>query len=606
MGGKEMYLGTRIYNSLVRKVCTLLIPTCLIACSPDPAPVSPPTEPAPPPQSAAVEHPNSLTGKELVDIHCVRCHVAPVPADLSKERWPRSLAAMGLYLGFEGDVLPDFVSAEPGEGYAPYTVQRTLLDAQDNEITTTVFKSFVLSEPLISEADWLAIRDYFVDNAPLMSEMFLPPPEHPLLEGFIPTIPTLDIEPNGLVITTLVDEDRKRLYVGRSSASLGEPMDGFDNGLTDDLLAFDLETGTRVGYKELDFYPVDLELTQTGIRVSVHGQFPVEAGNPKGYITDWTGFDTRESRGRMVVSGIHRITEHHTHDLNGDGLEDIVATMFGDGNLGVGGGRFSVYWQTPEFAELWEDAPAEIPFGPLEGALRETVLLERAGMIGSTIADFNNDGKPDIALLTAQAHQELILFINQGNSTFTQTIINKYSPAFGGNSVYAEDMDGDGYTDIVLINGDWSTGGFEDGLSQPKAYHGLRIYRNNGDLTFTERYYYPMHGALKSAITDYDGDGDQDIALIAEYPRWEWEEPHTFAYLENQGGFEFAPAVLPREYFGVWISVETADVNADDKPDIVLGLGNWPLFVPSDWTTREIVEQHNGEVPTITFLLNDH
>ena len=112
-----MHLGTRIYNSLVRKVCTLLIPTCLIACSPDPEPVFPPTESAPPPQSAPVEQSPSLTGKELVDIHCVRCHLAPEPSDVSKELWPTVLAGMGLYLGFQGDELPDFVSAEPVEGY---------------------------------------------------------------------------------------------------------------------------------------------------------------------------------------------------------------------------------------------------------------------------------------------------------------------------------------------------------------------------------------------------------------------------------------------------------------------------------------------------------
>ena len=222
------------------------------------------------------------------------------------------------------------------------------------------------------------------------------------------------------------------------------------------------------------------------------------------------------------------------------------------------------------------------------------------------IADFNNDGRPDIALLTAQSVQELILFVNLGNGLFAQRVVIEYTPAFGGNSLYAEDMDGDGQTDIVVVNGDFSTGGIEGGLTQPKAYHGLRILRNNGDLTFTERYFHPMHGALKSAITDYDGDGDLDIALIAQYPRWEWEEPHTFVYLENQGGFEFEPASLARDNWGLWISVEAADVNADDKPDIVLGLANWPAFVPPDWTTRKIVVGRNGEVPTITFLLNDH
>ena len=64
-------------------------------------------------------------------------------------------------------------------------------------------------------------------------------------------------------------------------------------------------------------------------------------------------------------------------------------------------------------------------------------------------------------------------------------------------------------------------------------------------------------------------------------------------------------ALLPSEFFGVWISVE-ANLNADDKPDIVLGLANWPRFVPSDWTTRPIMEGRNGEAATITFLLNDH
>jgi len=375
----------------------------------------------------------------------------------------------------------------------------------------------------------------------------------------------------------------------------------------DDLLAFDLNTGRRIGYAELPTEPTDLEVRGDGsVRLSVHGEMPVDIGNGQATITDWSGFGTREARTRMLVNGLHRITQHITHDLNGDGLDDIVATMFGDGNLNVGGGRFSVFWSTPEFAERWEDAPAEIPGGPLEGALRETVLLDRAGIMHAGIADFNKDGRPDIAMLTAQALQEVILFINQGNGSFSQRVVVQNTPSFGGNSLYVDDMDGDGETDIIVVNGDFSTLGPKNGYTQPKDYHGLRIYRNNGDLTFTERYFYPMHGALKSAITDYDGDGDPDIALIAQYPRWEWETPHTFAYLENQGGLEFEAAVLPREYFGVWTIVRAADVNDDDKPDIVLGLANWPHFSPADWTTREIMEGRNGEAAAITFLLNDH
>jgi len=56
----------------------------------------------------------------------------------------------------------------------------------------------------------------------------------------------------------------------------------------------------------------------------------------------------------------------------------------------------------------------------------------------------------------------------------------------------------------------------------------------------------------------------------------------------------------------VWMSVEAADVNADAKPDIVLGLANWPDFVPTDWTDKQILQARNGEAATITFLINDH
>lgn len=544
-----------------------------------------------------------LPGKELVNMHCVRCHLAPEPTDVSRELWPKVLASMGLYLGFAGDELPDFLTARLVEKpFAEYNVEKTLVDTLGNEHRITSFKPFVLTTPLMSESDWLSIRNYFVENAVPMAQMFLPQPEHPVLEGFTPNFPALDIEPNGLVFTTLVDEDKQRLYVGRAVWNIR--IDAAEK--PDDLLALDLKTGKRIGYTELPTEPTDLELTETGFRLSQHGEMPIQEGNGQATITDWTGFGSGEVRTRMLVNGMHRITQHHTQDLNGDGLDDIVATMFGDGNQGSGGGRFSIFWQTEDFAELWEDAPAQIPNGPMAGGLRETVLVERAGMISSQISDFNNDGAPDIALLTAQAAQDVMLFVNDGKGAFTPMIVKQYTPSFGGNSIYADDMDGDGLTDLVVINGDFSTKLPTDGFTQPKTYHGLRIFRNNGDLTFTERYFYAMHGALKSAITDYDGDGDPDIALIAQYPRWEWEAPHTFVYLENRGSLEFRPSSLAPEYFGVWTSIEAADVNDDDKPDIVLGLANWPRFAPAAWTTRKIMAGRNGEAATITFLLNDY
>ena len=79
-----------------------------------------------------------------------------------------------------------------------------------------------------------------------------------------------------------------------------------------------------------------------------------------------------------------------------------------------------------------------------------------------------------------------------------------------------------------------------------------------------------------------------------------------FVYLGNVGGRQFQPASLSRDNLAVWLSIEAADVNGDERPDIVLGLGDWPKFTPKDWTTREIMQGRGPDVPSIMYLLNRH
>ncbi|MFT4824052.1 MAG: hypothetical protein ACJAUG_001136 [Halioglobus sp.] len=513
-----------------------------------------------------------------------------------------------MYLGFKGDELSDFTlaptdpdaasdSTAAGTDYRFFT---KLVDDDGVEHVVWGYKEFVLESPIISVEDWQNIRDYYVSNASPMADMYIQRPKHPVLEGFTPKAADLDIEPNGLVFTTLVDEVRRLLYVGRSVMEDwkvgGRP--GFEE--TDDLLVLDLGTGKRVGRMELHTDPIELELTETGVRVSTHGKHPM-GGQPSGSIIDVTGLHEGATRSRMLVKGLHRVSMHQTQDMDGDGRGDIAINTYGDGIFSNFGGKFSLLWQTPEYPSLWEQAPAEIPIGTLEGALEETALVNQVGMISSAIGDFNDDGKPDLVTLTAQGAQQITLFLNKGERKFEQSVLSQYRPSWGFNMVYAADMDGDGLTDIIAVNGDNTSGGIK-----PKPYHGLRIYKNNGDVTFTESYFYPMHGAIRAAIEDFDGDGDQDAAVIATWAEWSFDEPETFVYLENQGRFKFSPQSMPTENFAVWVSIDVADVNADQKPDIVLGLANWPTMIPADWTTHKVMEGREGEAPTITFLINNH
>lgn len=542
-------------------------------------------------------------GKELAEIHCTRCHLLPDPHDLPKNVWPKRLADMGMYLGFKGDEFPEIESMEEIEARSPRTVRYKVKYMGGIELELSAQKNWMPAAPLISLEDWFEIKKYFVDNAPPMDDLVLPQPNHPILRGFEASVPDLDVEPNALVISTRVDEANDILYIGRG---IGRQMFVLKED-TEDVLAIDLKSGKRLARRAMATEPTHIELTDTGIRLSGHGEFPIVPGSGEAYITDLVGFASGGTTEHMLVYGKHRIIQAHTVDMNADGRDDIVANMFGDG-IGVDfGGGLSVFWQEPGYAEAWERAPAQIPAGVLDGALRETQLINQVGGIGSAVADFDRDGRPDVALLVAQALQQVIVFYNNGDGTFRQDILAEYSPAFGGNSIYAEDLDGDGNTDLVFLNGDNVYANFVGGrLDKPKPYHGVTILKNKGGRSFEQAYFYPMHGATRAAIADFDGDGDRDIAAISMYPDWRWEVPETFVYLENAGDFQFQPASLGRENFAIWLSIEAADVNGDERPDIVLGLGDWPKFVPEDWRTREIIGERGPDVASIMFLLNRH
>jgi hypothetical protein len=369
-------------------------------------------------------------------------------------------------------------------------------------------------------------------------------------------------------------------------------------------LVFDLDNGRRLLRERVNSDPIDMALTPTGMRLVTHGRFPMtKVGIAQ--IQDWE-IEGGRQRVRILVNGKQRYVQHHTVDMNGDGREDIVANAFGDGIFQDAQSLLSIYWQTPGYERAWQDAPAEIPPGTLAGALEEKVIAADSGLIGSAVADFDADGRPDIAAVIAQGRQEVVLFRNDGDGRFTRHLVDQHRPSWGGNSLRAADFDGDGDQDLVVLNGD-NVAGNHIGkvVPAPRPQHGVRVYRNDGGLKFTESFYYRMHGAIRSVVADFDRDGDPDVAAIALFPQWSQAEPETFVYLENQGNLRFVPQSIAREFFGVWCSIEAADVNRDGRTDIVLGLGNFPELVPPDWIqNHQAMQGRGGKAESVLYLLN--
>ena len=132
---------------------------------------------------------------------------------------------------------------------------------------------------------------------------------------------------------------------------------------------------------------------------------------------------------------------------------------------------------------------------------------------GGAVADFNQDGWPDIFLLGGESGDAL--YINNQDDTFSDQAVDwGVDLVHRGHGAAAGDYDGDGWTDIYV-----TSGGTTD-MDQPGQH---LLYHNNGDGTFTDvaaaagvDETSPTDRATTSAaFGDYDLDGDLDLFVCA-------------------------------------------------------------------------------------------
>lgn len=382
--------------------------------------------------------------------------------------------------------------------------------------------------PIVSEEDWFAIWDYYRAAAPSQpkSQAAKPKPE-PALKQFR----AHKVNPHsGVPMMSLVKIDpvRKQLFAG----------DAFGGAL----LALN-STGTVTAQWRLPGGPVGLAVRESGVFVTLIGRvFPSDA--LEGSVVRLPR-DARNGAGEphTLLEHLRRPTDTVVAHLNSDRREDLVVCQFGN-RLG----RFS-WFESLE-----------------EGGYSEHVLLDRPGAIRSEVRDFNGDGRPDIVVMMAQAREGLYLFVNQGNGDFKMETVLEFPPTWGLAGFELADFNKDGRLDLLVANGD------NGDLALPlKAYHGVRIYLNEGANRFREAFYYPMHGAYKAAARDFDADGDLDVAAIAYYPDFSQPAPESFVYLENQGALKFLASTCKESATGRWMVMDAGDLDGDGDEDLALG-----------------------------------
>ena len=178
---------------------------------------------------------------------------------------------------------------------------------------------------------------------------------------------------------------------------------------------------------------------------------------------------------------------------------------------------------------------AGIRFVHNTGAFGKKFLPETMGA-GCAFIDYDNDGKPDIVLVSGKdfaghvrKHTTLRLYHNNGNGTFTDvTAKSGLGVEIYGMGVAVGDYDNDGWDDIYVT-----------GLGEARLFHNER----NGtfkDVTKTAGVNNTSFGA-SAAWVDYDKDGKLDL-FVTNYAKWS-EKDDIYCSLDGHNKSYCTPEV---------------------------------------------------------------
>jgi len=227
---------------------------------------------------------------------------------------------------------------------------------------------------------------------------------------------------------------------------------------------------------------------------------------------------------------------------------------------------------------------------------------EAKGM-GVVLADFNNDGWPDIAV--ANDSWPNFLFLNKHDGTFEDVSLmsglaasedGRYEAGMG---IDAADVDGDGWQDVYITHLDFELN---------------RLYLNSRDGTFTDETFRSGLGnkaVLLSGVAmkflDYDNDGWNDIVQLngsmldnvaLYHEQVTYKEPLLMFRNTGAGHFEKVSDSLGPDFVRpiVGRGLATADYDNDGDIDIVTNnRGDYPSLLRNDggnanhWLTVQLV-----------------
>jgi hypothetical protein len=183
-------------------------------------------------------------------------------------------------------------------------------------------------------------------------------------------------------------------------------------------------------------------------------------------------------------------------------------------------------------------------FGGFAPAVSYVVGGTTVAQTGSLVAgDFNGDGRPDLAVSVGTA---LAVLLNHGDGTFAPALtlptitLAPTAPSY----LAVADFFGNGQQDLAVLNS--ST---------------VRVLRNDGHANFTLGGSVTVRPSNLLVVGDFNGDGRPDLVTTSS---------NGLTVLLNQGGGTFTPALSPQPVPYGAQSLAVGDLNGDGRADVVV------------------------------------
>ncbi|MBU1948097.1 MAG: FG-GAP repeat protein [Candidatus Eisenbacteria bacterium] len=261
-------------------------------------------------------------------------------------------------------------------------------------------------------------------------------------------------------------------------------------------------------------------------------------------------------------------------DVNGDGYADVIVGAKGYDNGEEDEGRATVY------------------NGSLDGLAASAAWMADGGQAGAllgcsvgTAGDVNGDGFADV-LIGAEGYDngeenEGRVYLYRGTQAGLVAGVSwmaegeQVNASFGHSVATAGDVNGDGYSDIIVGAELYDNGEVDEGrayvyhgsFSGPSASAAWTAESDQADARL---------GSSAGTAGDVNGDGYSDVIIgAAGYDNGQTDEGRAFVYHGSAGGLGMAPAWMAesdQDYASFGSSVGTAgDVNGDGYSDVIVG-----------------------------------